>query len=100
MESFDSKQTIRQQLVELLETGSYCLRDLSQALSIPEKEVIGHLSHIERTVRSRGKKFEEIPHVCLSCGFVFDKRKRFTKPGRCPKCKNSHIQSAFYHIKR
>lgn len=99
MEPVDSKQTIRQQIIDLLSSDELTLRDLSQAVCIPEKEVVDHLSHIERSIRNQGKRLAEIPYQCLSCGFVFDKRTRFSKPGRCPDCKNSHIQTARYHIK-
>ena len=99
MEPVDNKQTIRQQIIDLLCSSEVTHRDISQAVSIPEKEVEDHLAHIERSVRNQGKKLVEIPYQCLSCGFVFDKRSRFSKPGRCPDCKNSHIQRARYHIK-
>ena len=99
MEPIDSEQTIRQQIIDLLISDELSLRDLSQAVGIPEKEVVPHLSHIARSVRNQGKKLVETPHKCLSCGFVFDKRSRFSKPGRCPICRNSHIQTARYHIK-
>ena len=98
MESFDHKHTLRQQIIELLSSGELTHRDLSQALGIPEKEVVGHLGHIERTLRNQGKKLFETPCQCLSCGFVFDKRTRFSKPGRCPNCKKSHIGTASYRI--
>ena len=98
MEPIESGQTIRQQIIDLLCSDELTLRDLSQAVSITEKEVVGHLGHIERSIRRQGKKLVEIPHKCLSCGFVFDKRSRFSKPGRCPSCKNSHMQTARYHI--
>ena len=98
MEPVDNKQTIRQQIIELLDSEELTLRDLSQSLSIPEKEVVGHLEHIARSVRNLGKKLVEIPCRCLSCGFVFEKRNRFTKPGRCPSCKQSHIQTASYRL--
>lgn len=99
MEIVNDKQTLRQQIIALLSSEELTLRDLSQALSIPEKDVVGHLGHIERTLRTQGKKLAEIPYQCLSCGFVFDKRTRFSKPGRCPACKNSHMQTARYYIK-
>lgn len=99
MEPIDNKQTIRQQIVYLLCSNDLTLRDLSQAVGITEKEVEKHLPHIERSLRNQGKKLVETPYQCLSCGFVFDKRSRFSKPGRCPNCKNSHIQRARYHIK-
>jgi predicted Zn-ribbon and HTH transcriptional regulator len=98
MEPIDSGQTIRQQIIDLLGSDELTLRDLSQAVSIPEKEVVDHLTHIERSIRTQGKKLVETPYKCLSCGFVFDKRSRFSKPGRCPSCKNSHMQVAQFHI--
>ena len=98
MEPIDSEQTIRQQIIDLLSSDELSLRDLSQAVGIPEKEVVTHLSHIDQSVRSQGKKLMDIPYKCLSCGFVFDKRSRFSKPGRCPICRNSQIQVAQFHI--
>ena len=87
MESFDDRQTVRRQIINLLSSDEMTLRDISQAVSISEKEVVDHLGHIERSVRTQGKKLVEIPFQCISCGFVFDKRSRFSKPGRCPSCR-------------
>ena len=98
MESDNLKQTIRQQIIDLLGTDRLTVRDLSQAVSITEKEVMGHLLHIERSVRNLGKRLVEAPHQCLTCGFVFDRRSRFSRPGRCPKCRNSHIRTARYWL--
>ena len=99
MEPSDSRQTVRQQIIDLLSSEESTVRDISQALRIPEKEAIDHLSHIEHSVKRLGKKLEITPYRCLSCGFAFDNRSRFTKPGRCPKCKKSHLQTAYYRIK-
>ena len=99
MEPIDNKQTIRQQIIDLLLSEELTIRDISQAAGIPEKEVVDHLGHIKRSVRSQGRRLVERPYECISCGFVFDKRTRFSKPGRCPSCRNSHIQTARYHIK-
>ena len=99
MEHSDSRQTLRQQMINLLSAEELTIRDLSQAVSITEKEVMVHLSHIDRSVRRIGKKLVETPYKCLTCGFVFDKRSRFSKPGRCPSCKNSHLQTAHYRIR-
>ncbi|MGW8162040.1 MAG: transcriptional regulator, partial [Desulfobulbales bacterium] len=57
-------------MIGLLCADELTLRDLSQALSIPEKDVMGHLPHLERSLRSRSGKLVEIPYKCLSCGFV------------------------------
>jgi predicted Zn-ribbon and HTH transcriptional regulator len=96
--SSDDERTIRQQIIDLLGAEEATLRDISQGVGIPEKEAVDHLVHIERSVRSQGKKLLEIPCCCLSCGFVFEKRRRFTKPGRCPLCRNTHMQPARFHI--
>ena len=98
MEPVDSKQTIRREIIDLLKADTLTVRDLSQAVSIPEKEVMDHLGHIARSISSLNKKLVVTPYKCLSCGFVFDQRTRFTKPGRCPSCKNSRIRTARYHI--
>ena len=99
METSDNRQTIRQEIIDLLSSEELTIRDLSQAVSLQEKEIIGHLDHIERSLQHKGKKLMVTPYRCFSCGFVFDKRTRFNKPGRCPSCRNSHIQVAEFYIK-
>jgi len=91
-------KTIRKQMIELLDNKEMSARDLSQTLSIREKEVYTHLSHIARTVTAQKKKLIIIPSECLECGFVFEQRKRFTRPSRCPHCKSEHIQNPVYRI--
>lgn len=90
--------TIRQQMTVLLEQQSLGVRDLSQQLGISEKDVYEHLEHIRRSVLNRGKRIETTPCECLSCGYVFTDRSRVKKPGRCPKCRQSHIQGPAFHI--
>ena len=90
--------TIRQQLIALLSEGEYGVRDLSQMLGIPEKEVYPHLSHIARSVASKKRKLKIEPARCFECGFVFEERKRFTKPSRCPRCKGERIEAPRYKI--
>ncbi len=98
MEHLDNKKTIRQEIIDLLSSEKLTIRDLSQAVSLPEREVVDHLSHIDRSLQRQGKKLTVTPYRCFTCNFVFENRARFTKPGRCPKCKNSHIQVAHFHI--
>jgi len=99
METSDNRQTIRQEIIDLLNSEELTIRDLSQTVSLQEKEIVDHLGHIERSLQRQGKKLMISPYTCLTCGFVFEKRTRFTKPGRCPSCKNSHIQVAQFYIK-
>jgi predicted Zn-ribbon and HTH transcriptional regulator len=91
-------KTIRQEMIRLLEEDRRDARELSQLLGIREKEVYAHLAHIARSMKARNKKLSVLPFSCLSCGFVFSERSRFTRPGRCPKCKDSRVEVPLYSI--
>lgn len=82
--------TIRQALKELLQERAYSALELSQTLSIPEKEVYEHLQHLARAP-GPGLKFHLIPAVCRSCGYILTKRERLTIPSRCPVCRRQSI---------
>ena len=84
-------KTVRQAIFEELLGGVKTVRELSQSLHISEKEVLTHLGHIEQSAKQKGYKFIMKPSECMSCGFVFEKRERRKKPGRCPKCKKEFI---------
>jgi predicted Zn-ribbon and HTH transcriptional regulator len=90
--------TIRQQIIDLLSEQEMTARDLSQALSIMEKEVYSHLEHIDRSIARQQKKLVVVPFACLLCGFSFAARKKWTRPGRCPVCKEGHVGPAWYRI--
>ena len=92
--------TLRQQIIELLSAGEMDARDLSQGVGIKEKEVYEHLVHIARSLAAQGSKLTIRASQCLQCGYVFKDRRRFTRPGRCPRCRESHLTSPFYHISR
>ena len=91
-------QTIRQQIIELLLKEEMSGRELSQTVGVREKEVYEHLRHIARSVNSRRQKLVIIPARCLECDYVFKDRRRYTPPGRCPRCKDEHIQNPTYRI--
>ena len=82
-------KTIRKEIIELLCTGEWTTKGISQAVHIPQKEVYTHLEHIVRSLRGTlGIK----PPECLACGFKFTKRKTAQSPSRCPLCKSEHIK--------
>ena len=92
-------ETIRQQIIGLLSAEEMSAIDLSQALGIREKEVYEHLPYIARSVAARGKELVIRPSLCLKCAYEFKDRKRFTRPGRCPQCKGTHLQRPTYEIR-
>ena len=82
----------------LLESQTLGLREISQALGIMEKEIPHHLSAIEKSLKPKGKRLYSEPCLCLDCGFEFKNRRKFTKPGRCPQCRDGRIAPALYWI--
>ena len=97
-ESLGQMETIRQQMIALLIDREMDARELSQTMGIREKEVYEHLPHIARSVAAQKKKLIIRPVRCLACGYVFKERRRFTRPGRCPRCKKSHLDEPKYRI--
>jgi predicted Zn-ribbon and HTH transcriptional regulator len=91
-------QTIRRQIMELLSRSECSARVISQSLRISEKEVYDHLAHIARSVTSQKKRLVVTPSQCEDCGYTFADRRRFTKPGRCPRCKGEHLSEPKYRI--
>ena len=89
-------ETLRRRIMSYLREGERSLRDISQELRISEKDALGHLEFL-----ARGRGADRLvldPARCGTCGFVFEKRKRPGKPGRCPVCKGSHISGPRYSI--
>lgn len=92
------QRSLRQQIMDLLSEEELNALEISQAVGVGEKEVPGHLEHIIRTLGAEGKKLLVSPYTCLGCGYSFKDRKRLHRPGRCPRCKGSHIKMATYRI--
>ena len=90
--------TKRQEIIELLSIGSRTDQDISYTLHLSMREVTDHLDHVRKSVR-RPQKFIIEPSECLSCGFVFKDRSKIHTPGKCPKCRSSHIHEPSYRIK-
>jgi predicted Zn-ribbon and HTH transcriptional regulator len=90
--------TIRASLHEALLGRPLSARELSMRVSISEKDVVGHLEHLQRSVRSKGERLVVKPAECLDCGYVFRDRKRLADPGSCPKCQAEHIASPTFRI--
>ena len=95
----ERKGTVRQEIIALLEENPpVTAKDISAEVRIPEKEVYGHLEHIQKSLNKDGRYLRIIPAECLKCGFVFTKRDRLKTPGRCPVCHEEHIQEPLFSI--
>jgi transcriptional regulator len=90
--------TVRQKIIDLLADREMDARELSREVGIKEKEVYEHLVHIKRSLAAKGSKFTVRPSECLSCGYVFKDRRRLTRPGRCPRCRESHLINPAFKI--
>lgn len=93
-------ETVRQQIISLLEGQTLSAKEISGLASIPEKEVYEHLEHIQRTVSTKDAHLVITPAECAKCGFVFKKREKLKKPGRCPVCRNEQIHEPLFLIKK
>ncbi|BBO89121.1 transcriptional regulator [Desulfosarcina ovata] len=92
------KGTIRQQIIDLLTLETMTAQELSQTVRVAEKDVYRHLTHIEKSVAGQGRKLSVTPCRCLACGFTFSQRRRLTRPGRCPRCRQSRIDHLLFRI--
>lgn len=78
--------TRRQEIERLLREKPHTARDLSKAVGVSERDVPEHLVHVEKSLRQRSGALRLEPVRCLGCGFRFEERRRFSRPGRCPQC--------------
>jgi len=90
--------TIRQKIIDLLTDGEMDARELSREVGIKEKDVYEHLAHIGRSLAAQGSGLAVRPSECLDCGYVFKDRRRLTRPGRCPRCRKSHLSNPSFQI--
>ena len=91
--------TVRQSIIHALEAGLLSALDVSGMVRIPEKEVAGHLEHIRTSLHRSGRTFVVQPAEWVKCGFVFEKRERFTRPGKCPVCRSESIHAPLFSIR-
>jgi predicted Zn-ribbon and HTH transcriptional regulator len=93
--------TARERLLDALEPGrALTLLDLSRLAGLPERSIPEHLEHLRRSQKRRGTKLVVEPPACLDCGFAFRDRPRFTRPGRCPRCRSTHLEAPRVRLER
>ena len=96
----ERESTVRADLRRELEHGPATAHELSSSVGIREREVAGHLEHLSRSLEARGGKLVVRPAACLECGYLFRERKRFTTPGRCPRCGSERIEPPAFSVEK
>jgi predicted Zn-ribbon and HTH transcriptional regulator len=89
--------TKRQEIIELLKGSTHTTQEISSKLHLSIRDVQEHLKHVRKSIRAP-QRFLIVPAECLGCGFVFKERSKIHSPGKCPRCRNTHIQEPLYHI--
>ena len=92
-------ETARRRILGLVSGRPLSTKEISADAGIPEKEVCGHLDHLRKTLRREGRRVTVTPAECLACGFVFRKRERFGKPGRCPVCRGESVSEPLFFVR-
>ena len=82
--------TVRESLLEALREEPCTARDLSRRVGIPERDVKGHLEHIERSLRRRSETLHVESARCLECDFS-PTRHPFSRPAHCPRCRSRRL---------
>lgn len=89
----ERNSTIRQELMCLLAGRHLPVNVLSQEIRLSEKEIYSHLEQMQRT-----GILKITPARCCGCGYIFAKRDRLKKPGKCPRCKGTHIEQPLFSV--
>ncbi|ATB35522.1 hypothetical protein CYFUS_000935 [Cystobacter fuscus] len=86
------------ELASAPETG-LTAKELSSLVGISEKDVAGHLEHLEKSLKAGGAALTVLPAECVACGYVFRDRKRLSRPGSCPECRSTRIDPPAFLIR-
>jgi hypothetical protein len=92
-------ETARAAIARLLRDRPLDAREISSYVGLPEKEVCIHLEHIKKSLPRQRERFVVQPPECRKCGFVFSKRERLSRPGRCPRCRGESISPPLFSIR-
>lgn len=94
----ETHDTVRHAIIDELLLGPCSSRDLSARVSISEREVSLHLEHIRKSISASGRHLLIVPAECKKCGFVFAKREKLKRPGKCPVCKGESIREPLFAL--
>src|SRR3954469_8340249 len=91
-------RTMREAIREALLRGAATARELSERVSIREKDVAEHLEHLKISLRARGERLVVEPASRIACGYAFAQRARLTRPGSCAECGSTRIDPPAFRI--
>ena len=94
----DRHETIRRDIISVIEGKELSAKDISGIVGIPEKAVYDHIAHIRISLHKKGLRLKIIPAECKHCGFSFKKREKLQKPGKCPICRAEKISEPLFSI--
>ena len=92
--------TIRKYIIALLEEHTMSAKELSGIIRVPEREIYDHLDHIRKTLHKTSQRLHVEPARCEKCGFIFQKRAKLSKPGKCPLCHSQLILPPLFSMTR
>jgi predicted Zn-ribbon and HTH transcriptional regulator len=91
-------ETVRHEILALLKVRELSAKEISSEIRVSEADVLDNLEHIRLMLRKENKQILITPAFCKKCGFVFVKRDRLTKPGKCPVCRSEQIHEPRFYI--
>jgi hypothetical protein len=95
----DREETVRHAIISVLRGQVMSAREISGEVHVSEKEVLNNLQYIQKTLSKEKIHLSIIPAECKKCGFVYKKRERFNKPGKCPVCRGEMIKEPLFSIR-
>ena len=87
----------RKDLIELLLDNPLGLREISQMLEVPIKDLEDDIKHLKKSLKRSEYRLHIKPATCNKCGFEFHKEK-LHKPSKCPKCHHTWIHEPLLYI--
>ncbi len=91
-------ETPRERLLLVLSERPVSARVLSQLAGLAERDVFVHLEHLQKTLKTKNRRLVMTPASCLDCQFIFHKRERLSRPGKCPVCRSTHLSEPLFSL--
>ncbi len=85
-------------MARLLASEPMTARQLAAALLLRERDVIGHLEHLQRSLRRGPERLVVEPPACHGCDYRYPGRQRLSTPGSCPRCRGRRIDPPVFAI--